>query len=84
MDIMANIPLGIPLGMFQTVTTVYALEVMPTALRAYLTSYVDMCWVSTTNPKLRMESSNALAGHWSAHFLWSPSWRPELAWPVGL
>ncbi|KIX01876.1 uncharacterized protein Z518_09603 [Rhinocladiella mackenziei CBS 650.93] len=37
--------LGIPLGMFQTVTTVYAVEVMPTCLRGMLTSYVNMCWV---------------------------------------
>lgn len=35
--------------MFQTVTTVYALEVTPTVLRGYLTSYVNMCWVSTLN-----------------------------------
>jgi len=40
--------MGIPLGMFQTVTCVYAIEVMPTHLRAYLTSYVNMCWVSIT------------------------------------
>lgn len=37
---------GIPLGMFQTITCVYAIEVMPTTLRGYLTSYVNMCWVS--------------------------------------
>jgi MFS transporter, SP family, general alpha glucoside:H+ symporter len=37
--------LGIPLGLFQTATCVYAIEVMPTCLRAYLTSYVNLCWV---------------------------------------
>ena len=37
---------GIPLGLFQTATCVYAIEVMPLCLRAYLTSYVNMCWVS--------------------------------------
>lgn len=37
---------GIPWGVYQTVTTVYASEVMPANLRGYLTSYVNLCWVS--------------------------------------
>ncbi|KAK9364827.1 general substrate transporter [Lipomyces kononenkoae] len=41
----AQVLLGLPLGMFQTVVTVYALEVMPVCLRSYLTSYNNMCWV---------------------------------------
>ncbi|KAK0812155.1 hypothetical protein LTR02_000855 [Friedmanniomyces endolithicus] len=36
---------GIPWGVYQTVTTVYAAEVMPVNLRGYLTSYVNLCWV---------------------------------------
>ncbi|PNS19630.1 hypothetical protein CAC42_7474 [Sphaceloma murrayae] len=37
--------LGIPFGIFQTITTTYAAEVCPVALRAYLTTYVNLCWV---------------------------------------
>lgn len=37
---------GIPLAIFQTVTCVYAAEVAPTCLRAFLTSYVSQMWVS--------------------------------------
>ncbi|GAO15119.1 uncharacterized protein UV8b_04729 [Ustilaginoidea virens] len=37
--------LGIPLGAFQTVTVSYASEVCPVVLRAYLTTYVNLCWV---------------------------------------
>jgi len=37
--------LGVPLGLFQTVTCVYAVEILPVCLRAYLTSYVSGCWV---------------------------------------
>lgn len=37
--------LGIPWGMIQTLTTTYAAEVSPVALRAYVTSYVNLCWV---------------------------------------
>ncbi|KAL4878849.1 general substrate transporter [Aspergillus karnatakaensis] len=36
---------GIPWGVFQTVTTAYAAEVCPVALRGYLTTYVNLCWV---------------------------------------
>ena len=36
---------GIPWGIFQTLSTTYAAEVMPVALRAYLTSNVNLCWV---------------------------------------
>ena len=36
---------GIPLGLFQTITVIYALEVTPMCLRAYLTNYVNFCWV---------------------------------------
>ncbi|USP77447.1 hypothetical protein yc1106_04721 [Curvularia clavata] len=36
---------GIPWGIFQTLTTTYAAEVCPVALRAYLTTYVNLCWV---------------------------------------
>lgn len=37
--------LGIPWGIMQTLTTTYAAEVSPVALRAYVTSYVNLCWV---------------------------------------
>jgi len=37
--------MGIPWGVFQTLTTTYAAEVCPTGLRPYLTTYVNLCWV---------------------------------------
>ncbi|KAK7449921.1 hypothetical protein CaCOL14_010142 [Colletotrichum acutatum] len=37
--------IGIPWGIFQTLTVTYASEVCPTHLRAYLTTYVNLCWV---------------------------------------
>ncbi|KAL2827968.1 general substrate transporter [Aspergillus cavernicola] len=36
---------GIPWGIFQTLATTYAAEVMPVALRAYILSSVNMCWL---------------------------------------
>ena len=41
----AEILCGIPWGVFQTLTTAYAAEVMPVPLRCYLTTYVNLCWV---------------------------------------
>ncbi|KAH8748588.1 putative MFS alpha-glucoside transporter [Hyaloscypha finlandica] len=35
---------GIPWGVFQTLSTTYACEVVPTILRSYVTAYVCMCW----------------------------------------
>ncbi|KAI5462753.1 putative maltose permease [Mariannaea sp. PMI_226] len=36
---------GFPWGAFQTLTTTYAAEISPPALRPYLTTYNNMCWV---------------------------------------
>ena len=38
--------IGLPWGVFQTLPTAYAAEVTPLHLRAYLTTYVNLCWVS--------------------------------------
>ncbi|KAG8629366.1 hypothetical protein KVT40_003231 [Elsinoe batatas] len=35
---------GIPWGVFQTLSTSYASEAVPTVLRPYVTAYVCMCW----------------------------------------
>ncbi|KAJ7617265.1 MFS transporter [Roridomyces roridus] len=40
----AEILCGIPWGVFQTLTITYASEVVPVALRGYLTTYVNFCW----------------------------------------
>lgn len=35
---------GVSWGVFQTLSTSYACEVVPTVLRSYVTAYVCMCW----------------------------------------
>ncbi|KAI7002333.1 sugar porter family MFS transporter [Hortaea werneckii] len=45
MLLMGEILCGLPWGTFQTLTTTYASEVCPVALRPYLTTYVNLCWV---------------------------------------
>lgn len=43
--LVGQILIGIPWGVFQTLPAVYAAEVCPTHLRAYLTTYVNLCWL---------------------------------------
>ncbi|WPG98247.1 sugar porter family MFS transporter, protein [Acrodontium crateriforme] len=45
MLLVGEILMGLPWGAFQTLTTTYAAEVCPVSLRAYLTTYVNLCWV---------------------------------------
>lgn len=45
MLLVGEILLGLPLGVFQTLTVTYASEVCPVVLRCYLTTYVNLCWV---------------------------------------
>ncbi|EME82914.1 uncharacterized protein MYCFIDRAFT_136338 [Pseudocercospora fijiensis CIRAD86] len=35
---------GVPLGFFQATSVIYALELGPLPLRAYLTNYIHQCW----------------------------------------
>ncbi|KZT59957.1 raffinose family of oligosaccharides transporter [Calocera cornea HHB12733] len=70
---------GIPWGVFQTLTTAYAAEVCPVALRAYLTTYVNLCWVLG-----QLISSGILRGllsrtdEWSYRIPFAIQW----VWPV--
>lgn len=45
MLLIGEILCGLAWGVFQTITTAYASEVMPVILRPYLTTYVNLCWV---------------------------------------
>lgn len=45
MILAGSILLGLPWGIFQTLTVSYASEIMPSALRPYLTTYSNLCWV---------------------------------------
>ncbi|KFZ23826.1 hypothetical protein V502_01692 [Pseudogymnoascus sp. VKM F-4520 (FW-2644)] len=36
---------GIPWGIFQTITTNYASDICPTAIRGYVTAWTNVCWI---------------------------------------
>jgi len=70
---------GIPWGVFQTLTTAYASEVCPTQLRAYLTTYVNLCWVFGQligSGVLRAQAEKS--GQWAYRIPFAIQW----IWPV--
>ncbi|KAL6711423.1 hypothetical protein ACN47E_004357 [Coniothyrium glycines] len=45
MFLVGGIIQGLPWGVFQTLAISYAADLCPTHLRAYMTSWINMCWV---------------------------------------
>lgn len=79
--LIGEILIGIPWGVFQTLTTTYAAEVCPTHLRAYLTTYVNLCWVMgqfLASGVLRAMLDRT--DEWSYRIPWALQWM----WPVPL
>ena len=66
-------------GIFQTLTTTYAAEVTPVALRPYLTTYVNLCWVIG-----QLIASGILKGFVSGTSQWSyrVPYAIQWIWPV--
>ncbi len=70
---------GLPWGCFQTLTTAYAAEVTPVALRPFLTTWVNGCWVVG-----QLIASGILRGtvnrtdHWAYKIPYAIQW----VWPV--
>ena len=70
---------GIPWGVFQTITTAYASEVCPIQLRAYLTTYVNLCWVfgqligsGVLRAMVNNTSANAYRIPFAIQWMWPP------------
>jgi len=73
--------MGIPWGVFQTLTTTYASEVCPVVLRAYLTTWVNFCWGLG-----QLIASGALRGFLSRSDQWAYRipYALQWMWPVPL
>lgn len=72
---------GIPWGVFQTITTTYAAEVCPVVLRPYLTMYVNLCWVMgqlISSGVLRSYSTAATSDQWA----WGIPYAIQWAFPI--
>lgn len=72
---------GIPWGVFQTLSTAYACEVVPTVLRPYVTAYVCMCWGAGI-----LLSSGVIRGvaSISGDLAWRLPFALQWVWPVPL
>ena len=73
--------MGIPWGIFQTLTTTYAAEVCPTGLRAYLTTYVNLCWVlGQLLASGVLKGTEGIDSSWAYRIRYALQW----IWPVPL
>jgi SP family general alpha glucoside:H+ symporter-like MFS transporter len=70
---------GLPWGMFQTLTTTYAAEVSPVVLKPYLTTYVNLCWV--TGQFISAGVLQGLLGR-SDQWAWRIPYAIQWAWPI--
>lgn len=76
-----EILMGLPWGVFQTLTISYASEVCPVALRGYLTCYVNFCW--GIGQVLGIGTIKAMQGNetqWAYRLPFAVQW----IWPVPL
>lgn len=84
---------GIPWGIFQPLATSYASEVLPVALRAYLATYINMCWligqlfasvvmrcIVTRPDEWAYRIPLALQWMWPVPIFMSCLWLPESPW----
>lgn len=73
--------MGVPWGVFQTLTTTYASEVCPVVLRGYLTTYVNMMWGLG-----QLIASGALRGflHRNDQWAYRIPYALQWVWPVPL
>ncbi|KAJ5624054.1 Maltose permease MAL61 [Penicillium lagena] len=81
----AEILLGIPWGVFQTLTTTYAAEVCPNVLRPYLTMLVSLCWsigylVGTGVLRAFLQSS----GQWAYRIPFALQWVLPIPLAIGI
>ncbi|ORY88477.1 general substrate transporter [Leucosporidium creatinivorum] len=73
--------MGIPWGVFQTLTCAYAADIAPQALRPILTTYVNLCWVMG-----QLLASGVLRGLLSRTDKWAYviPWCLQWMWPPGI
>ncbi|GAA5994505.1 hypothetical protein JCM5350_004669 [Sporobolomyces pararoseus] len=72
---------GLPWGVFQTLTTAYAAEIAPAALRPFLTTYVNLCWVMgqfISSGVLKGVSTMDVNNEWAYRLPFGLQW----VWPI--
>ncbi|CAL3962899.1 hypothetical protein PZA11_000068 [Diplocarpon coronariae] len=77
--------LGVPWGVFQTITTTYASEVTPNVLRPYLTSLVSMCWsIGYLTGTGALRGFLSMEGQWSYRIPFALQWVLPVPLAIGI
>ncbi|KAH7374725.1 alpha-glucosides permease MPH2/3 [Plectosphaerella cucumerina] len=75
MLVIGNVFCGIPWGIFQTLSTAYAAEICPAAMRGYLTAWVSMCWgMGSFLAQAVLRGSLGLQGNWGWKVPYALQW----------
>lgn len=79
MFLAAGIIQGIPWGVFQTLAVTYAADICPTRMRAYMTSWINMCWViGILLSSGILRGLMSIEGQWGYRIPFALQW----VWPV--
>lgn len=81
----AEILLGLPWGVFQTLTTTYAAEVCPNVLRPYLTMMVSLCWsVGYLVGTGVLRGFLSMSGQWAYRIPFALQWALPIPLAIGI
>lgn len=81
----AEILLGIPWGVFQTLTTTYAAEVCPNVLRPYLTMLVSLCWsIGYLVGTCVLRGFLSMSGEWAYRIPFALQWSLPIPLAIGI
>lgn len=81
----AEILLGIPWGVFQTLTTTYASEVCPNVLRPYLTMYVSLSWsIGYLTGTAVLRGFLSMSGEWAYRIPFALQWALPIPLAIGI
>jgi SP family general alpha glucoside:H+ symporter-like MFS transporter len=81
----AGVLLGVPWGVFQTLTTTYASEVTPSVLRPYLTSLVSMCWsIGYLTGTCVLRGFLSMSGQWAYRIPFALQWVLPVPLAIGI
>ncbi|GAC96572.1 hypothetical protein PHSY_004153 [Pseudozyma hubeiensis SY62] len=76
-----EILMGVPWGVFQSLTTTYAAEICPIMLRPYMTSYVCFCWgLGIFLSSIVVRATLNMEGQWA----WRMPFALQWVWPIPL
>ncbi|KAK9576468.1 hypothetical protein V6Z92_009735 [Aspergillus fumigatus] len=85
MYIGAEVLMGLPWGVFQTITTTYAAEVCPNVLRPYLTMLVSLAWsIGYLTGTCVLRGFLSMSGEWAYRIPFALQWALPIPLAIGI